>query len=53
MASAIRDNRDYFASNKMNGKWISQPTADPLMKRLELDDKKIEIMADNLVQVAL
>ena len=54
MASAIRDNREsILASNKIdmeNG--LANRLADPLMKRLELDDKKIEIMADNLVQVA-
>lgn len=54
MASAIRDNREsILASNKIDMKnGLANRLADPLMKRLELDDKKIEIMADNLVQVA-
>ena len=54
MASAIRDNREsILASNKIDIKnGLANRLADPLMKRLELDDKKIEIMADNLVQVA-
>jgi len=54
MASAIRDNREsILASNKIDMKnGLVNRLADPLMKRLELDDKKIEIMADNLVQVA-
>ena len=54
MASAIRDNREsILAANKIDMKnGLADRLADPLMKRLELDDKKIEIMADNLVQVA-
>ena len=54
MASAIRDNREsILAANKIDMKnGLADGLADPLMKRLELDDKKIEIMADNLVQVA-
>ena len=54
MASAIRDNRGaILAANKIDMKnGLADCLADPLMKRLELDDKKIEIMADNLVQVA-
>ena len=54
MASAIRDNRgSILAANKIDMKnGLADCLADPLMKRLELDDKKIEIMADNLVQVA-
>ena len=54
MASAIRDNREsILAANKIDMKnGLAHRLADPLMKRLELDDKKIEIMADNLVQVA-
>ena len=54
MASAIRDNRgSILAANKIDMKnGLADRLADPLMKRLELDDKKIEIMADNLVQVA-
>ena len=54
MASAIRDNRGaILAANKIDMKnGLADRLADPLMKRLELDDKKIEIMADNLVQVA-
>ena len=42
-----------LAANKIDMKnGLADCLADPLMKRLELDDKKIEIMADNLVQVA-
>ena len=54
MASAIRDNREsILTANKIDMKnGLADRLADPLMKRLELDDKKIEIMADNLVQVA-
>ena len=54
MASAIRDNREsILTANKIDMKnGLADCLADPLMKRLELDDKKIEIMADNLVQVA-
>ena len=54
MASAIRYNRkSILAANKIDMKnGLADRLADPLMKRLELDDKKIEIMADNLVQVA-
>lgn len=54
MASAIRDTRGaILAANKIDMKnGLADRLADPLMKRLELDDKKIEIMADNLVQVA-
>ena len=54
MASAIRDNRGaILAANKIDMKnGLADCLADPLMKRLELDEKKIEIMSDNLVQVA-
>ena len=54
MASAIRDNREsILTANKIDMKnGLADRLADPLMKRLELDGKKIEIMADNLVQVA-